>query len=791
MARKNLFKSRRMRKLEKKGYMTPKAREKQENRDVSVARSLFETSKSLPFFCILVVISIYLLSSFVHKHYVFSYNFVVGQEAPYNIYAEENFEYVDADYTKLLKKEVADMTPPVFRMEQASIDLSRRLFLLLFKDQSKHYNIQAFRSFAEENKITLPDNFTFEDLQSLSFIGSLKDKREYLKEIFNTVILGGIAQKEDISVFRRYNRICLEDELSRRTFSSISKIKTPSDAAIDIIRAYTKKFNINKLSAALALEKILPEIIMTNIVYDIKKTKAARKKATSKVKSVKKTFPAKRLLIEKGQRITVSDLNKLKSYEEALSVKGHQVDITKILVFFFLSLLILSVFAFYFYRVYPGFYHQNSLVLLTTIVVSANIIFNRFLLEIYRFATEYVMFDWQSNYYSFPILMLALSPMLLTILIDLRIAIIVGFFMSVITAMQNSFSFELLVLGMLSGMIGSVLINNVRNRKQIFSASMGACTTIFLLVEILFFNSHMPPKSYLIIMMFCLGNGLLLFTLIMLLLPPLEYFFGITTNISLLELSDLNHPLLQRMQMEAPGTYHHSLMVATLAEQTAREIGANPLLTRVCSYFHDIGKLANPSYFTENIHGENKHDELNPRMSTLVILNHVKEGLLLASKYKLQKPIRDVIKQHHGTSLVYYFYNKAKKEQELDQSEKKEKLETRTNIIGDEFRYPGPTPHTKESVIISIADVCEAASRSLEKPTPKKIKKLVWKLISNKILDHQFDDADITLQELGIVKKRITKVLTDMLHTRIKYPENENASNNIQKKTKNSESGQK
>ena len=196
---------------------------------------------------------------------------------------------------------------------------------------------------------------------------------------------------------------------------------------------------------------------------------------------------------------------------------------------------------------------------------------------------------------------------------------------------------------------------------------------------------------------------------------PSRGIFRVTTNINLLELSDLNHPLLKRLQMEAPGTYHHTLMVATLAEQAAESIGANPLLARVAAYFHDVGKLSNPSYFTENAFGQDRHADLSPRMSALIILNHVKEGLVLAQKYKLRKPLREVIASHHGTSRIYFFYRRAVEEAGGDESA----------VDEFDYRYPGPLPRSREAAIISLADSCEAASRSLQKPLPQKIDALV------------------------------------------------------------------
>jgi putative nucleotidyltransferase with HDIG domain len=273
---------------------------------------------------------------------------------------------------------------------------------------------------------------------------------------------------------------------------------------------------------------------------------------------------------------------------------------------------------------------------------------------------------------------------------------------------------------------------------------------------------------------FAIGNGIVTAMVVGGALPILEQLFQITTDISWLEASDLNHPLLRRMTIEAPGTYHHSLVVANLAESAAEAIGANATLCRVCSYFHDIGKLVKPDYFTENMNFErNPHDDLAPTMSALIIIAHVKEGVDLALKHGLNQQVIDVIQQHHGTSLVYYFYKRA-----LEQLEDaraggkimKMREEDIPEVSEENFRYSGPKPQTRESAIISLADMVESASRSLEKPTPQKIEQLVTDLIDQRLADHQLDECDLTLRDLKRIGERFRFTLMNMLHTRIAYP---------------------
>jgi putative nucleotidyltransferase with HDIG domain len=263
-------------------------------------------------------------------------------------------------------------------------------------------------------------------------------------------------------------------------------------------------------------------------------------------------------------------------------------------------------------------------------------------------------------------------------------------------------------------------------------------------------------------------------------LPILESLFHITTDISWLEAADLNHPLLKRMTIEAPGTYHHSLVVANLAEAAAEAIGANATMARVCAYFHDIGKLVKPDYFTENVDPErNPHNDLAPTMSALIIIAHVKEGVDLGLKHKLKKQIIDVIQQHHGTSLVWYFYKRALQQQE-DARQGGKIMNIREEDIPDvreeSFRYSGPLPETRECAIISLADCVESASRSLEKATPQRIGQMIHDILERRIADGQLDDCDLSLRELKIISATFKSTLLSMMHSRVAYPKQPSAS---------------
>lgn len=365
-----------------------------------------------------------------------------------------------------------------------------------------------------------------------------------------------------------------------------------------------------------------------------------------------------------------------------------------------------------------------------------------------------------------------------------------GLFGAVFASLWSSILFgpidaPILVTSLISGFTAVSLTLQVRRRGKLIQAGLGVGIAILLLSlafgvigPINFFSIGDNDWRMLGLQSaYAIGNGILTAMIVGGALPLLENVFQITTDISWLEASDLNHPLLRRMTIEAPGTYHHSLVVANLAESAAEAIGANATLCRVCSYFHDIGKLVKPEYFTENMSlDRNPHDDLAPTMSALIIIAHVKEGVDLALKDKLNHRIIDVIQEHHGTSLVYYFYQRALQQQE-DAREggkiMKLRQEDVPEVREESFRYPGPKPQTKESAIVSMADMVESASRSLEKPTPQKIEQLVNELIEERIADGQLDECDLTLGDLKVIAERFRFTLMTMLHTRIAYPRGE------------------
>ena len=376
----------------------------------------------------------------------------------------------------------------------------------------------------------------------------------------------------------------------------------------------------------------------------------------------------------------------------------------------------------------------------------------------------------------------ALAPLVISALLGKNQGIYAAIFVSLWGAILSSLvDATFLAMSLISGFVAVFITLQIRKRSQFLRAGffVGLATWLlalsFGLIEI--YWSPFGQTDWRLVgyqSLAAVGTGLVTAVLVSGALPILEQTFGVTTPISWLEMTDLNHPLLMRLSLEAPGTYEHSQAVARLAEAAAERIGANAGMCRTCAYFHDIGKLVKPEYFTENMRTErNPHDELAPTMSALILIAHVKEGVDLALKHNLNPRIIEVIQQHHGNSVVRYFYNRALRQQEEARAESQRTHGNEDDVPDvheENFRYSGPLPSSKESAIISLADAVESASRSLERPSPQRIEEMVNEIVDDRVADHQLDGCELTFHELREVVESFSFTLGSMLHRRVAYP---------------------
>ncbi|MBI4682942.1 MAG: HDIG domain-containing protein [Nitrospirae bacterium] len=423
-----------------------------------------------------------------------------------------------------------------------------------------------------------------------------------------------------------------------------------------------------------------------------------------------------------------------------------------------------------FIRYRPEIKKDYKMLLLIGTLLSGNLVIGRifyYILEGFTFWVGTV--DPSLVVYAVP---LATGSMLVALLIDIHTAIIFTVLTSLIAGLWlNSPLYSIFVF--VSGLTGAFGVIRCRKRSAIWRAGFSvSLVCVFTALIITIFKGEILTIAPLVTASSAFFNGIIVVTLVSALLPLFEYLFKLTTDISLLELLDLNQPLMRELLVEAPGTYHHSIIVGNLAEAAAEAVGVNPLLARVSAYYHDIGKIKMPDYFIENqIASISKHDNLAPRMSSLILLSHVKEGVELAKKHNLPPMIIDIIQQHHGTSIQTFFYQKAKEQQD-----------NITLLREEDFRYPGPKPQTRVAALVLMADAVEAASRVLTDTSPARVSLLVERIINHCIIDGQFDNCELTLKDLREIKTHFVYLLTSMYHKRINYPGFDIEHENIDKK---------
>ncbi len=361
------------------------------------------------------------------------------------------------------------------------------------------------------------------------------------------------------------------------------------------------------------------------------------------------------------------------------------------------------------------------------------------------------------------IIPVAVGPMLVRLLLNSETALAFTAVTSVMAGFFLGGDLSLAAYSLIGGVVAAMGVRHCTHRSIVIKAGLflGAANTAVLLSMVLLKGwTAFTVPFYILTAGFL--NGIITSIIAVGVAPMLESAFRYTTDIRLLELSRMDHPLLKDLAMRAPGTYHHSIVIGTLVEAAAESINANPLLARVAAYYHDVGKLKMPGYFIENVsEEENKHDRLAPSMSALILISHIKEGVEMAEKYRLGPRLIDIIRQHHGTSLITFFYQKAKAQEEPDMNEVDEKG----------FRYPGPKPQTKEAGLVMLADAIEAASKTLVDPTPDRVQWLTQKIVNKIFTDGQLDECELTLKDLHSITKSFNRVFAGIYHQRIDYPE--------------------
>jgi len=704
------------------------------------------------------------------------------------VVAEFDFTYQSDLLTQRRIAEERERIPPFYEIDMDAYHrFARTLGNLEFhfsekerdlpgEDAERRAAVERFiKEFLEKNDVQLPVRST----KRFFLSASAGDRNRVLQDALaalRDIHARGIVSEEDQNFrgVRSFNIHSAEEDEVR----SSAQVQRLLDARI----ALRNELAALDTSDAIfeSLYSILAGSIRSNLLFDPERTREMRDAAARRVEPVKVTVDEGSTIIEPG--IPVTNL----AYEKFLEYRNVQAAQTTIhfysdpvfqyrtLTTLLLLLAAVLILRLLFSKIAND---TKSLGAIATIILLNLILFRTILL---LDGTDFFAGSSGVDGVLAVAVPIALGPITISILLGPAIGVLCAFVLCSIYSLMLTETAAVLIAGILTSLIGILFCHNIRLRTNVVRASFmsGIALSILILFYGVLLESDVALMGRQILV--ALISAFLTGIVVLGLLPLLERLFHFTTDITLLEYTDFNHPLLRRMQIEAPGTYHHSLMVANLSENAAAEIGANALVCRACSLFHDIGKIIKPEYFTENQQsGENPLLLQKPSMSAVIIKRHVKDGVELARQYKLPRIFSDVIQQHHGTTIIQYFYMKALSLQKQNQLP----LFSPQNIPGvsaeevDEntYRYDGPKPRFVESAIIFFADSIEAASRSLKKVNAQSIQELLDTIFQSRIEDQQLDECPLTLEQIAMVKKSFTRTLLNSLHSRIAYPSEKKA----------------
>lgn len=622
--------------------------------------------------------------------------------------------------------EIKDEAETKSKVQQASDSVSRQYSKDLNVKVSVIDNINSFfykiselndtiSNFNEKlSKIKSQSSISLSDTDYSTLLKLNKNDLENLRDVLTTAI-------SEI-----YNGDIMED--------NSKDISTAQEEISVKINSSSLSKNLKDLGITIGYSQIKP-----NLFYDAKKTEELKNEAINKVPAV--MIKKDQIVVKEGEVVTKHDIQILSDL--GLLNTNNSFNMYKYLSLGFLVLIVMSLEWYYVYKENKELFNKCSKLILISLITCLELILARTLSII--------------SPYLIP---LALAPMLMELLTDDRKSFILNIMNCIFISVAVNFDIQITIFALINAVLGTMILKKMQQRNDIIYSSlyMGIINVLISFSIGFLMSSDLIEisKRSGFVFIGSIISGILAIGC----LPLFESTFDIVTTIKLLELSNPNNPLLKRLLMEAPGTYHHSVMVANLAEVAAEAVGASPILARVSSYYHDVGKLKRPYFFKENQMGnDNPHNKITPHLSTLIIISHVKDGVELAKEYKIPQVISDIIQQHHGTTLVKYFYVTMK-----NSSEKPEEVNK------EDFMYPGPIPTSKEAGVVMLADSVEASVRSIPEPTNGKIEEMVNNIIKNRLNEGQLDNCDLTLKDIDKIRKSFLKVLSGIYHKRIEYP---------------------
>lgn len=688
--------------------------------------------------------------------------FVAGDVAPADVIATRDAQVVDQALTEDQRQEARAAVSEVYVYDSARAGKLSREISALFEEGRRGLEAVALRGDSDAYHEIAPSwkgrirPEVLEVLVRRRFDASIeRELREALEQAMKGLVAGNRARLE------REGTIVLMTLPGRRaeTLDDISSIQDLGQARNALQRELKRRLELPPADVDTLLT-FAASFLDANVYSDPEATQRRRDAEAAAVPPVLVRVERGDVLVAQGEEITEDALAQI---EESQRGSRRLLGARE-----FLGLLLLvSLMAFFLYRY--SLYHQRAfrklqhLHALLVLMLLSMMVLSQALLWLVREIVDNLVapFD-QVRCYDY-LVPLGAGAILIALLANGRIATVYSAFAAVLFGILHGGEFPLTVWAFLVQLSGVYAISTYRERAALLRAGFvvgGAAAVTVLAVETLANGLDPLAESLYGAGLAFIGGAVGVGLLISFSLPLLEGLFNVLTDIRLLELSNVNNPLLSQLAIKAPGSYNHSLVVGTLAEEGARAIGANSLFCRVCAFYHDIGKINHPEYFVENQREHNPHDRLAPSMSALIIASHVKDGIKMAREARLPEQIIDIIPQHHGTRLMTYFYERARQQADPALGSVKE----------EDFRYPGPKPQTREAAIFMIADGVEAAARTVDEPTPNRLREVIRKITNTIVLDGQLDSCDLTFADLERIQEAFLRLLTSMYHHRVDYP---------------------
>jgi putative nucleotidyltransferase with HDIG domain len=670
-----------------------------------------------------------------------------GTIADRDITAGKDVVYIDADATRLRMDAEERLVLPLFQLDSG---ISSRI-IARYNDFMGSFRELSGQEIAPSTALLMlqsrfPGTVSTETLSALSSSSLKSQALVYAEDILGTVVSSGIFSLPSEGL-ARFNQDYFElerlvndkPEIEQRTRASMVSIR-------DVPSLVRQEANKRHLSPALAsiVTGLVTGFAQENAFFDESASMARLRRVSLKVLPVTRAVGRNELIIRKGEMVDDAAWSRLQSVRAAVSRSDIGLSLRSLGL-----LLSATVMGLLFMRLREAEGHRPPVVPILLGSYGA-LIFYVLVLVAGRSVERELFFD---GAWFIPV---ALFTGIAAIIGGQRSAFSYAAILGILVASASNMNQYHILFVMLAGSFASVMTAGARTRLDLALAAVVQALLQFILAFVLLLNQSLLPGQLLLRSAYLALNGFVSCALILALLPVIEQSFNLSTRFRLLELSDVNAASLKELLTQAPGTYSHSMNVAHLAEAGAEAIGANPLLARVGAYYHDIGKAEQPEYFVENQRGTNKHDEINPRLSATVIRSHVKIGIEKARELNLPEPVVDIVAQHHGDSVIAWFYGKAR--------------ESDGNIRPEDFSYPGSPPVGKEAGIVMLADSVEASARTLKKPTIPRLDEHVHQIILDKIRSGQLDRCDLTLKELDEVRQAFVRILAGQFHSRIEYP---------------------